>query len=61
MASVNGKVMIKRIALSLIGGVSIPFLFWAGGFNFERGDVGLVCAFTTLADAGLVYSLQEQT
>ena len=49
----------ERVALSIIAGMLVPFLFWAGGFNFERGEGGFNCALLTIAVTIVVYYLEE--
>jgi hypothetical protein len=40
------------IVIPLFFAVTIPYLFWVGGFNFnERGETAVACSFMTLISA----------
>jgi len=48
--------MIKRILLGLVLALAMVFLFWASGFNFERGEWAFWCTLVsgTSFVAGLI-------
>lgn len=53
--------MIKRILLSILASLVVVFLFWTGGFDFHRGEVGFFCALLSLFVGGLTFYAQERS
>ena len=53
MANVKGN---GRIIVTTLAALSVPFLFWLGGFNFDqRGAGAVMCCLLTASAAALAW------